>query len=89
MSYGREPFYIFDCACAGADEHPKERHISFDSTVVRWDELAQFVATLHWRGELGTLIARGYEVRPALSSEERNQRRSITGRPPGDGGGGR
>lgn len=73
MSYGREPFYIFDCACEGAEErHPKGRHIAFAAGAVgiEWDALAQFVATARTRGELQELVSRGYELRPEIAPAE-------------------
>lgn len=75
MSYGRDPQYIYECACGGnctdtpsGAPHPKERHVVFLCYPITWDELAQFMATAHWRGELDGLVARGYELRPELAA---------------------
>ena len=69
MSYGRQPSYIYECACGGepdeaGDRHCAERHVCFAAggTYVRWDELAQFVAKADSRGELGELVRHGYNL---------------------------
>jgi hypothetical protein len=74
VSYGREPFYVYACACGGEPDetkdppHPKEPHVMFGCCTypVQWDELAQFIASVHWRGELPELLDRGYALRPDL-----------------------
>lgn len=75
MSYGREPHYIYECVCRGEPDemhdpqHPKERHVMFGCCTwpVLWTELAQFIATAHWRGELPALLEDGYALRPELA----------------------
>lgn len=87
MSYGRHPQYIYECACGGrlANEpetdgapHPKERHVVFLCQPIRWDELAQFIATAHWRRELDGLVARGYELRPELKASQNHHGPPVT-----------
>ena len=64
MSFGRSPFYIYECACRGVEEsHPASRHVVFGSKAIPWDALAQFVATLAARDDLGEYVARGKELR--------------------------
>ena len=63
MSYGRTPFYVYECACDGhSDEYhgpTHGRHVVFLCRAIEWDELAQFVAALQVRGELIETVERG------------------------------
>lgn len=92
MSHGRDPHYIYACVCDGTYEgepngHPSDPHVAFAAggTAVRWTELEQFVASLHWRGELAAVIDRGYAL-PGMylrREEARTPPFSKPRRPPG------
>jgi hypothetical protein len=72
VSYGRVPFYIYDCTCngklselsPGQQQHPTAgKHIVFEGRgSIALDALAQFIASAHHRGELEELIDRGYRL---------------------------
>lgn len=65
MSYGRKPYYIYESSDGfnfmGQD----------CIAVVPYDAMAQFIASLVWRGEgeIKELIERGLELRPILKDK--------------------
>jgi hypothetical protein len=68
VSYGRTPFYIYECACGGVPDetkdppHPKARHVVFLAHVVLWDELCQFITKAWERGDAPAILNRGFEI---------------------------
>lgn len=63
MSYGRDPYYIYE-----SSEGFHFCDVGLKGPTVPYDAIAQFVASLAWRGDeqINKLIARGCELRPTL-----------------------